>query len=336
MDSSSSSSHHSIVFHNINSDRRIFSPLYSKFVSEYGVASCIELLIAYYSKMLSESKIVCLCEVDNETEKNLREGLMKSFSDAHFMSVNYNNDAYSFKYFIAIPSKYSLIEPCRSVALTNNFEFVSNEERPATDEEKKSSIDYMERTGGEFYEKSFVHMMIGDGSSSFQLIVTHMGLGVPQRVKQAMRLNYWIRENCDAKIPLVIVGDFNAFDPVSGDICKEQMSQFEANGFEHAINYYTSTFEPLPYDILFKIKEASDISKYKEFIARSKSEKDSSVMEALSQEFYDFCKSVLLKETLPVALDNVFYRGITLCDCEITPQCCNSDHASVRMYFITD
>ena len=225
------------------------------------------------------------------------------------------------------------VETQSHIPFTTDGKFIEESERPPTDKEKRDNKEYMERTLGELFEKSFcVIMFRNEHGKLFNLIVTHLGLSMQTRLKQMTILKKYA-DSLDSKdmstpTPIITGGDFNAFD-VKGGIYKEQMSIMEGD-YQALIPFDRNTFDQYSYDIMFKLDDENK-KLYQEFITKSN---DPAIdIEKLSIEFKTFCDTVSLLPTPPTALDNIFIKNCTSINVEVIDKCCNSDHSALLLEF---
>jgi hypothetical protein len=197
---------------NCNSDRRRTSPLYGRYLEKYGHQTRILAIVEFTKEYLLKNYIVALFELDTPTCNAIKELIPHKF-----ISFGYNTDPTALNYLIYIPEIYT-VEDVKHVAYTSTYEFVDNDSRPKTDSDKRSDLKYMEMTGGELFEKSFICLKISLDSQSYNLIITHQGLGMEQRLFQTHRLMDWIKSNLDDDIITIIGGDLNSFDVKNDDI----------------------------------------------------------------------------------------------------------------------
>jgi hypothetical protein len=310
-----------VCYLNVNSDRRLNQPLYSCYSEKYGPKKRVELLIELINVNMEGNILTCLFEIDNYMNKELEK-----LENCFIITKPYNNDSFSFKFMIFVPlHQQNLISEINHKPLTLSGNFINDTTRPKTDIDKKNDVEYMEETLGELFEKSFVHLVFNDTN----IIITHFGIGYKQKLSQAQCLmNY--TNNINNNLPLIIGGDFNAFDNNTNGSYMEQMNVFENNGFKNMVDYNVSTFEPYPFDIRFMLN-VEEQKVYDKFILESRT--SSNILE-LANNFYNYCSNVKLNQVKPVALDNIFIKNIDrLCEVKVIPNCCNSDHALLQLNF---
>lgn len=357
-----------VVFLNVAADRRLNLPLYYRFADKYNPLKRIDKVEQFVREHVDMGHIVCLAEVDSEMYKMLYERCPASPQYTIYMSP-YNRDPDAFKFVIFVPTCTYAITEFNPYPLTSDFTYVDPEQRPSTDEARRASAEYMDKTGGELFEKSFCHLVVNvlddpadlpvDASdppasehpptdsdiqtrenktskykNSFHLFVTHMGLGKEQKVLQSKRLVEWINTNMiePTKLPHLIIGDFNAFD--GGNICQPQMDVFMSNGYTQCVPFTRSTFTPYEYDQKYLFDDSTNVAEYDALVARARNtELTENEMKMLQDQFYELCMNAPRKENPSIALDNAFVKNMTVHDVIVTCRSCDSDHASIHVVF---
>ncbi|VBB17660.1 hypothetical protein YASMINEVIRUS_123 [Yasminevirus sp. GU-2018] len=319
----------SVVFSNFNSDRRLGQPLYQKF-TEYDVKVRTQTLL---EKLKDPKDIYCIFEIEQPTVDAVKTAVQ---NDYQCLVGVYNNSQQAFRYLVLVPKFYTIVS-CQNICLSKNYTFVENKDRPQTDDERRQSSEYMSITGGDLFEKAMMFMVLKDESGvKFNLVVTHLGLGVPARLFQSAKLVEWVKNNISSNDITIIGGDLNSFDPKTETVCTEQMEIFLKDGYTNLVAFNTPTFWPYDFDIRYMLK-GDDLKTYDDFIARSKvTNGDSADMVKLATEFYDFCTDRKTKvKGNDIALDNVFVKGIdpSKTSVEIINQFCNSDHSAIKLWF---
>lgn len=312
-----------IKFLNVNTDRRLKNKLYQQFVGQYGMDKRVELLKKLIKDSLELGNILCLFEIDSEMYD-----ILKTYH-TNIMTFQYNKSVSSFRYIIFIPDGMSVKESYH-IPFTTNNKFIEDCDMPPTDKDKRDNKDYMKLTYGELFHKSAVHIIFENNTGKlFHLIVTHLGLSMPTRLEQMRMLEQYVN-SLDANMPIIIGGDFNAFD-VKGGIYKEQMNIMDNGGYKALVPYDRNTFDQYGYDIMFKLDDENK-KLYQEFITKSN---DPTIdIEKLSIDFKTFCDTVPLLTTPPTALDNIFIKNCIAANVEVVDKCCNSDHSALFLEFI--
>ena len=272
---------------NFNTDRRLFSKLYRKWAylrPETRIPDVAQLI----RKSVLEGGIEVLFEITEGVQEEIVELVTKDSTIQH-ISGTYNlstgktkNDG-SFKYSIFLPDSIEVLK-VENIAFTNaglipqitdgeetqiehkEFSFFPDELRPKTDNDKRSSKWYMDITGGEFFEKSFMCLQLSSFGVEFYLIVTHMGLSEQARLKQSQKLVQWTKVNIPENSRIMLGGDFNAFKQ-SGGTYMDQMQVFLDCDFKNLVDFSVGTFKNYPYDIGYLIDEAHP-SSVNEYIAK--------------------------------------------------------------------
>lgn len=301
---------------------------YLSFKDEYGIYKRIPELIETVKECLSKGVIIGLLEIELKTSEIIQKALDDSIG---VINKPYNGSNGAFRYVIFYPATYK-VEEVNHVPLTKDGKFIDEAERPKTDADKKSDVAYQERTLGEFFEKSFVHVKFSIDGSVFNYCIAHIGLRNKSKIAEMQKMHDWIDENIDG--PVFVAGDFNSFVFGGEGVLYEQMRIFDKTAghgeskdggdFTPAIKYEKSTFEPYIYDIAFKLSD-EDRDKY---FGHVKTIKETGSEDA-HKAFYDFCYDVKKKETKPVALDNVFYKNVKTITCYLIPGMAGSDHSGV-------
>lgn len=310
----------SVCFLNVNSDRRLKNPLYSIWLEKYQVSTRVKYLSEYCCKKLAEKTVIFLVEVDTEMLDRLTHLLNEKAGDDTFtlFHVPYNQNQASFKFVVLIPKEFE-IQEIYHIPYTKSGLFIHEDARPRNDVEKRQNTTYMEETMGELFEKSFLHIVVGN----VNVIGTHMGMGCASRILQTIKLVEYIHQHiCDTQT-VIVGGDFNAFG-FDGKVFQEQMDLFTQIKLSNSFSFDTDTFTPYEYDIRFLCQE-EDVITYDTFT------KSGIVNQKICQDFFDFCKSVKLKEKAQTALDNIFTRNCQILSTQVSPQCCQSDHACLTI-----
>lgn len=320
-----------IIFSNFNSDRRLQQPLYKEF-ARYEVESRIPIFLEQVvaDKSRCDECIYCIFEIEQPTVAAMQSAAEK----LGFTCVTgvYNLSALAFRFLVLVPNAFR-IESCQNVCLSSDYRFVDNATRPTTDDARRQDKDYMARTGGDLFEKSMMYLVIAAGPSRFNLVVTHLGLGVQARMFQSRQLVNWLQVNCANAYPTVIGGDFNAFDPAADSVYMNQMAVLLDAGYTNLVPFDTSTFKPYDYDIRYLLgKDAGKLAAYDGYLSKAK--EGGSDMDQLAADFHRFCTEC--KPSLSfnrIALDNVFVRGLESPRVLVVDGFCVSDHAAIQLSF---
>jgi endonuclease/exonuclease/phosphatase family metal-dependent hydrolase len=316
----------SVLFLNVNNDRRTLNPLFKTFVEKDGLAfgPRSEKVIDLCADRIAHGNITCLFELDYAGVQTILDGLDAKCSFAFFVET-YNNSDAAFRYLVIYPTDCE-VSVIAHIAYTKDGNFLPNMLRPATDTDKRNNAEYMAYTFGELFEKAFVVFQIND----IYFVLTHQGLSKASRKLQTSFLVNWLNTNLPPDSKVAVFGDFNAFDPDTNAPNMEQMNIFLESGFKNLVSFDHSTFKPYAYDILHLIKRPEDVEIYKQFLALKPSE----ITDAISDDFYNACVNFELKTPAHVALDNVFVKGFDkLPVCTVTePGFMSSDHAAVEFH----
>lgn len=328
-----------IMSFNVNTDRRLYQPLYQSY-KDLQLEERLQTIIPFVLKYLDQGVIVCLFELSTEMREEITFRLLKN-KGFSFLNFPYNMSGDGcFEYLIIYPKNVSLFN-INHLPYTTSGEFVLDYERPGIEYDKigerrkgdltrKENKKYMELTGGELFEKSFVSFTVKNLKNGFKyhVFLTHLGLGMKQKLWQSEILVNQASKITDS-VPIIILGDFNAFDFAGGSFL-QQYQVFKKSGFEPGIPMDTNTFKSYPYDIGFKLS-GENLEKYLSFTKMHPKE----VTKEISEEFKDFCEEMVkgkhLKEIKPVALDNVFFKN---CEIETELKDCTSDHLAVIVKII--
>lgn len=315
-----------IVFSNFNSDRRLRDPLYQKFTG-YDVKERIQILL----KELEHLKdIYCIFEIEQQTVDDIKSAIQ---NDYQCLAGFYNDSQLAFRFLVLIPRSYKIISS-QNICLSKDYTFVEDKDRPQTDVDRRQNKEYMSITGGDLFEKAMMFMVLeNELGVKFNLVVTHLGLGVQPRLFQSSKLVEWVKQNTNSNDITIIGGDFNSFDPKTNTICVEQMEIFLKEGYKNLVDFDVPTFCWYDYDIRYMLK-GDDLKTYDDFITRSKA-MDVDIAK-LATEFYDFCKDCKTKiKGNNIALDNIFVKGIdpSKTSVEIIDKFCNSDHCAIKLSF---
>ena len=105
--------------------------------------------------------------------------------------------------------------------------------------------------------------------------------------------------------------------------------------FTNLIPFDTPTFFNMYYDVVHVLSD-EDREKYFSYVDMAK--KNPEDAEKIAINFKTFCENVSKKKLEPVALDNIYFKNLTLCDYEIkypdVEKLGRSDHASISATFI--
>ena len=294
----------SIYVSNIDCDRRSSGILGKVF--GINPKDEIDKLTIKVLKCLEEGRSCALCEVS----KDAAEKLNVDIPSKYFRVIQpYNNDAYSFRYVIFLPEGVKP-ELTKHIPFTASGEFYTGE-RPASDKEKKSNLDYLAETLGELFEKSAVYLKIIVDNKPTHFILTHLGLANQSKLSQAQCLIKWVNENIPKNEAIFICGDFNAFDMGGDGPFMPLYKTFLDIGLENAVPFDVHTFTPKPYDIVafLKKKEYRDeyfnmLNNLKELVGKDKEFED------CAKNFRELCYDKS-KQRVPagVALDNMLFNN---------------------------
>lgn len=274
--------------------------------------------------------IKCFIEVDAEMLAYIKGLTEELYPDYHFVKGKYCNDDWAFKFIIIIPNDYEIISVYNG-AYTTTGEFIENHTRPIGDKNKRDNETYMGLTLGELFEKGFLHVSIQKESTIYNIVLTHLGLRNESKMAQMRMLGNYI-ECLEGKV--IICGDFNTFIFGGNGIYKDLAEYLLNFGFTNLIPFDTPTFSNMYYDIVHVLTD-EDREKYFSYVDLAKENPKNA--EKIAIEFKTFCEKVSKKKLEPVALDNIYFKNLTLCDYEIkypnVEELGRSDHVSISAIF---
>lgn len=275
--------------------------------------------------------IKCFVEVDKEMLAYIKGLVEEICPDYNFVEGKYCNDDYAFKFIIIIPNDYEIIS-VHNGAFTTTGEFIENHTRPVGDKNKREDETYMELTLGELFEKGFLHVSIKKESEIYNIILTHLGLRNESKMAQMKMLGNYVESLEDN---VIICGDFNTFIFGGNGIYKDLAEYLLKFDFTNLIPFDTPTFTNMYYDIVHMLSD-EDREKYFSYVDMAKEHPEDA--EKIAIDFKTFCENASKKELKPVALDNIYFKNLTLCDYEIkypnVEELGRSDHASISASFI--